>query len=96
MKLLKKRCLLGICVCVFLVSTIWVLSLQGVNADRSEEKIIRFTSDDSMRTLQSKLAEMREVIRQNGDTFEVGINPAMQYPLEQLCTFNPDLKPDDD
>ncbi|HLP44315.1 MAG TPA: C1 family peptidase, partial [Candidatus Kapabacteria bacterium] len=96
MKLLRKRCVLGICVSIFLVSIMWVLSLQGVNANRgSEEKIIRFTPNDSMKTLQVKIQEMREEIRRNGDTFEVGINPAMQYPLEQLCTLKPDLKPDD-
>ncbi|HLP45525.1 MAG TPA: C1 family peptidase [Candidatus Kapabacteria bacterium] len=96
MKLLRKRCVLGICVSIFLVSLIWVLSLQGVNVNRgSEEKIIRFTPNDSMKTLQVKLQEMREEISRNGDTFEVGINPAMQYPLEQLCNLNPDLKPDD-
>lgn len=96
MKLLKKRYLLGIGVLVFLVSIIWVVSLQGVNADRGgEERAIRFTPDDSMKTLQVKLQEMREEISRNGDTFEVGINPAMQYPLEQLCTANPEMKPGD-
>jgi C1A family cysteine protease len=38
---------------------------------------------------------MREEIKQNGDTFEVGINSAMQYPLEELCSLNPDFKVDD-
>jgi C1A family cysteine protease len=93
MKLLRKKCMLGMCVMVFLVLLIGVISLQGVN--RGSEEKIRFNQDDSMRSLETKLQVMREEIKQNGDTFEVGINSAMQYPLEELCTLNPDLKPDD-
>lgn len=94
MTLLRKKHVLSICVSVFLLSIILVFSLQAVNRG-NEEKIIRFTPDDSMKTLQAKIQEMREEIRRNGDTFEVGINPAMQYPLEQICNVNPELKPED-
>lgn len=40
-------------------------------------------------------ARMRggEVIT-NGWDFKVGSNPALQYSLELLCGFNPELKPD--
>jgi C1A family cysteine protease len=95
MKHLRKKSIFGISLFVFLVSIISVLFLNGVNRG-SEEKNIQFTPDDTMRTLQLKIEAMRNEIKQNGDTFEVGINSAMQYSIEQLCTFNPDLKPDDD
>jgi cathepsin L len=41
--------------------------------------------------IKAKIQAMREEIARNGYTFEVGFNSAMQYPLEQLCTFNPDM-----
>lgn len=44
----------------------------------------------------ARIEEMREAIMQDGDTFSVGDNPAMQYPLEQLCGFNPDMRVEDD
>lgn len=94
MNLLRKKYVLRVCVLVFIVSLIWVIAVQGISRG-NEEKIIRFTPDDSMKTLQAKIQEMREEIKRNGDTFEVDINPAMQYPLEQICHVNPELKPDD-
>ena len=88
-----KKCVFSILVCVFLASLIWVVSLQGLNL-AGEDEDIRFNKDDSMRTLETKLQAMREEIKINGDTFEVGMNSAMQYPLEELCAFNLDVKPD--
>jgi len=94
MKVLRKKSVLGFCVSVFLVALVLFLSLQGVSRSGKEDPI-RFTQDDSMKNLRMKIEAMREEIKRNGDTFEVGINSAMQYPLEELCTLNPDLKPDD-
>lgn len=56
---------------------------------------ITFTQDDTLRTIQGKLEKMREEIARNGYSYEVGLNSAMQYPLEQLCTFNPELADND-
>jgi C1A family cysteine protease len=94
MRFLKKKSVLGFWVPVFVVSLVLLLSLQGVSL-ASKEEPIRFTQDDSMESLRMKIQVMREEIRRNSDTFEVGINSAMQYPLEELCTLNPNLKPDD-
>jgi hypothetical protein len=94
MKFLRKKSVLGFWGSVFLVSLVLFLSLQGVNRAGKEDPI-RFTQDDSMESLRMKIEAMREEIRRNGDTFEVGINSAMQYPLEELCTLNPALKPAD-
>ena len=41
--------------------------------------------------IQSQLEEMRAEIKANGYTFTVGVNPAMQYSLEQLCSLNTNL-----
>jgi C1A family cysteine protease len=78
---MKKRILLGLFLAVVLVGS----SLFAVN-----ERVI-FTQDDTVRELQSKIQMMRETLKKEGHSFEIGINSAMQYPLEQLCTFNPDL-----
>jgi len=97
MKLSKRKSVLGFWVSVFsifVVSLVLLLSLQGVSS-ASKEEPIRFSQDDSMNSLRMKIQEMREEIKRNGDTFEVGINSAMQYPLEELCTLNPNLKPGD-
>ena len=94
MRFLRKKSMLGFWVSVFVVSLVLFLSFQGVSR-ASKEEPIRFTQDDSMQTLRMKIQEMREEIRRNGDTFEVGINSAMQYSLEELCTLDPNLKPGD-
>ncbi len=94
MRFLRKKCVLGSWLFVFIVSLVLFLSLQGVSG-ASKEEPIRFTQDDSMQSLRMKIQEMREEIRRNGDTFEVGINSAMQYSLEELCTLDSNLKPED-
>ena len=43
--------------------------------------------------MQQLLDEMRAEIDANGYTYTVGPNPAMQYSIDQLCTFNPNLLP---
>jgi hypothetical protein len=45
--------------------------------------------------LEKELTEMRAEMKANGWDFKIGPNPAMQYSIEQLCGFNPDLKPVD-
>ena len=44
--------------------------------------------------LRLKLEGMRANIRDNAYTFTVDFNPAMQYTLEQLCNFKPELRPE--
>lgn len=41
--------------------------------------------------IQGQLERMRAEIEANGYTFTVGPNPAVQYTLEELCNFRPDL-----
>ena len=68
-----------------------VVVLFGMMSFLSGNDNIIFTQDDTVRDIQGKIEKMREVIKSKGYTFEVGFNSAMEYPLEQLCTFNPDL-----
>lgn len=70
------------CLCVVLL---FVMTLSGI------ENRLSFNENDSVRTIKAKIDAMKEMIQQKGYTFDVGFNSAMQYPLEQLCTFNPDL-----
>ncbi|MEN8223321.1 MAG: C1 family peptidase [Acidobacteriota bacterium] len=41
--------------------------------------------------LKAEIEGMRTEIRENGYSFEVGVNPAMQYDLKQLCSLNHEL-----
>jgi len=50
------------------------------------------TTIEKRALLEKKIDTMRAEIEANGWTFTVGYNPAMQYSLEQLCNFNPDLQ----
>ncbi|MCK4761515.1 MAG: hypothetical protein KAW12_04885 [Candidatus Aminicenantes bacterium] len=43
--------------------------------------------------LKMKIDNMRAEIKAQGHTFTVDYNPAMQFPLEQLCNFRPELAP---
>ncbi|MGE5342249.1 MAG: C1 family peptidase [Candidatus Omnitrophota bacterium] len=84
-----KKSLLGLLIAAVLVSFMMLPSLQGLR-DRSDDQI-KFSGEDTMKDLQVKIQKMREEIRRSGDTFDVDINPAMQYPLEQLCGLKEDL-----
>ena len=41
--------------------------------------------------LANRITQMRATLAREGHTFEIGMNEAMNYPLEQLCTLNPEL-----
>lgn len=43
--------------------------------------------------LRTEMEEMRREMKANGWNFRIGPNPAMQYSIEQLCNFKPELKP---
>ncbi|MGE5342682.1 MAG: C1 family peptidase [Candidatus Omnitrophota bacterium] len=92
-----KKTLLGLLFAAILVSFMVMPSLQGIqklskdlNADLTADPI-QFSPDDTMKDLQVKIQRMRAQIRQEGGTYDVGINPSMQYPLEQLCGLKPEL-----
>jgi C1A family cysteine protease len=41
--------------------------------------------------MELRLQQMRAVLAAEGHTFTIGHNPAMQYPLETLCNFKPEM-----
>ena len=43
--------------------------------------------------LTQKVERLRRDVQAQGWQFEVGVNPAMQYPRERLCGFKPELMP---
>jgi len=42
--------------------------------------------------LVEQVRQLRDEARAVGATYRVGVNPAMQYPLERLCGLRPDLR----
>ena len=86
---MKKKWVLGGLVLAVLVAFVILPSLQAENETRIYNQELR------RQELRNKIAQMRADIRANGWTFEVDVNPAMQYSIEQLCTFKPELQPMD-
>ncbi|MGE5342407.1 MAG: C1 family peptidase [Candidatus Omnitrophota bacterium] len=86
-----KKTLFGLLLAALLVSFMMMPSLQGLR-NRADDQIT-ISPNDTMRDLQVKIQKMREQLRRDGETFEVGLNPAMQYPLEQLCGLKEELAP---
>ena len=100
MRNLKKRVLLSVFV-VMIAAAFSVLPL--LQADGSRNPAARTDGEEispmgtqSMEELQQRLQEMRAVIEKEGHEFTVDLNPAMQYPIEQLCTLDPELVGEDD
>jgi C1A family cysteine protease len=73
------------CLAVVLVVFGMMSSVFGVH------ERVAFNQDDTVKSIKGKIEMMRQEIANKGYSFEVGFNSAMQYPLEQICTFNPDL-----
>ncbi|MGE5342826.1 MAG: C1 family peptidase [Candidatus Omnitrophota bacterium] len=88
-----KKSLLGLLFAAVLVSFIVMPSLQGIR-DMSNDQI-KFSPEDTMKDLQVKIQKMKEQIRREGGTYDVAINAAMQYPLDQLCGLKPELLKND-
>jgi C1A family cysteine protease len=55
----------------------------------------RLSDNDTVRTVNARIDAMREAAKDKGHTFEIGYNDAMQYSLNDLCTFNPEMAPVD-
>lgn len=84
---MKKKWILGGVVLVVLFAFVFLPSLQAVNEDHVYRQEVR------RQKIRNDIAQMRAEIRANGWDFEVDVNPAMQYSIEQLCTFKPGLQP---
>jgi hypothetical protein len=73
---MKKLLFCLLVVTVVLGATLQAQGIRGV--DRAGE-------------MQTRLEKMRAVMAADGDTFEIGENPAMYYSIDQLCNFKPEL-----
>ena len=85
-QLFKNKWLCGLFTAVVFVTFFSVVSLQSIQkADQPIDPAAKRT------LIKAQLETMQAEIAANGHTFTIGVNPAMQYDLEQLCTFRPDL-----
>jgi hypothetical protein len=84
-----KKWVFGFCLVGVLVSFIFLPALLTGNESRADNPVAK------REMLHNELEAMRAEMRANGWDFEIGANPAMQYTIEQLCSFKPELKPAD-
>jgi C1A family cysteine protease len=81
MKKLIFRSMLVLCVVALMVVVFYQPSVQAIDkmpVEPGEKKV----------QVQAEIDQMRAEIKANGYTFTVGHNPAMQYDLDQLCSFD--------
>lgn len=83
-----KKWLFGACLLGVLAAFLFMPALLSGNENSRLDDPVAKRAE-----LQRELELMRAEMRANGWNYEIGVNPAMQYSLEQLCTFKPELKP---
>ncbi|MCU0276308.1 MAG: C1 family peptidase [Acidobacteria bacterium] len=84
-----KKWVFGICLVGVLAAFLFMPALLSGDEDRADDPVAKRAA------LQRELDSMRAEMRANGWDFQIGPNPAMQYSIEQLCNFKPELKPRD-
>ena len=68
-----------------------------VQADRDRDREnVSVRGIDLAEEMGAKLERMKAVLAAEGHTFEIGMNEAMNFPLDQLCTLNPGLAGEED
>ncbi len=72
-----------------------IAALGGLFDTLSAKEFDPYEAAAKRENMRSKIERMREEIQFKGYTFTVDFNPAMQYSLDQLCSFKPELKPTD-
>ena len=80
---MKKLLFKGVFVLSLVALVVFVVYQPVQASDTIDEKAIKVAK------VEAQLAEMRAEIKENGYSFTVGHNPAMQYELEELCGFSP-------
>jgi len=86
---MKKKWVLGGLVLVVLMVFAFLPAIQ------EGTEIQQYNQEARRQKIRNDMAQMRAEIRANGWDFEVDVNEAMQYSIDQLCTFKPELKPQD-
>jgi hypothetical protein len=66
------------------------LALAASASPPAEESVV---GQDFHPLLQLEMKKIRQEVKQNGWTFEVGLNTAMERSLDQLCGLKPELAP---
>jgi C1A family cysteine protease len=87
-KALKQKWFLGLFAVVAAAVIMVVPSLQAeqrVGIDQENDPVLKRAK------LQAEIENMREIIKAEGHEFTVGINPAAQYTIDQLCGLNTNL-----
>jgi hypothetical protein len=83
---MKKKWFLGLLVVAIVALFIAVPVLQAAQrGDLDKDPVAKRAK------LEAQIEAMRAEIKANGYTFTVGVNPAMQYDLAQLCSLRVDL-----
>ena len=89
--------LLGLLAVVVVVSLAYLPSLQAEAPTKIVVDDEGAKRDDArFEEWNQRLEEMRYVIEKEGHEFTVGHTSATKYPIEQLCTLNPELAGEDD
>jgi len=83
-----KKLFLG----MFVVVMALLVLVPSVQADRDRDREnVSVRGIDRADEMGAKIERMRRVLEAEGHTFTIGMNPAMNYSISQLCNLNPDL-----
>jgi hypothetical protein len=82
-------------VVVFFVAALMVVLDLLPSLQAKDQKFDKFQTLAKREEMRIRLETMRAEIENNGYSFTVDFNPAMQYTIDQLCNFRPELKPVD-
>jgi hypothetical protein len=93
---MKRKLLFGLLAVVVVVSLAYLPSLQAeVPSKRVDDEGVK-RDDARFEEWHQRLEEMRYVIEKEGHEFTVGHTSATKYPIEQLCTLDPEMADVDD
>ena len=79
----------------FVVAVVVALTFLSTASLEASKEFDPFATVAKREAMKFKMERMRAEINANGYTFTVDYNPAMQYTIDQLCNFKPELKPAD-
>lgn len=93
---MKTRLLFGLLAAVVVVSLVYLPSLQAEAPTKIVDDEVAKRDDARFEEWHQRLEEMRYVIEKEGHEFTVGHTSATKYPIDQLCTLNPEMADVDD
>jgi hypothetical protein len=79
----------------FMVAVVVVLTFLSTASLEASKEFDPFATVAKREAMKFKMERMRAEVNANGYTFTVDFNPAMQYTIDQLCNFKPELRPAD-